>query len=296
MATIGRVNGASFVNTPRLSYYSTAAFNTYFYSYSTSINASLETIGTLSAVTGATASNCPAGRVLRENGRKLYPGANPGITTYMVGVYDAQTLLSGFIDPNAGVFQIYNTDKPTYLKDGVEPTLATTDRGPSIYTRGNVLGGGNLDISGSAHIYGAEQVDSGLTVHLGATIDNVAGTGLTVYNGETIASGDLLISTGNATISAGSLTVTNGKIYLDASIPNAIVGTASMADGSISGGFKRLTVSTTAVTSNSRVFLTLTGQNNVGVYSVENINAGASFQIVSSNTADASTLSWLIIN
>lgn len=212
MATIGRVNGASFNNTPRLSYISTAAFNTYFYSYSTSLTASLDTIGTLSSVTGATAGNCPAGRVLRENGRKLYPGANPGITTYLVGVYDAQTMLSGFIDPNAAVFQIYNTDKPTYLADGVEPTAATTDRGPSIYTRGNVLGGGNLDISGSSHIYGAETVDGGLTVHLGAVIDNSAGTGLTVYNSETVATGNLGVTLGNITADAGNIVATLGNI------------------------------------------------------------------------------------
>jgi len=148
MATIGRVNGASFNNTPRLSYIATAAFNTFFYSYSTSLNASLVTVGTLAAVTGATAGNCPAGRVLRENGRKLYPGANPSITTYLVGVYDAQTLLSGFIDPNAAVFQIYNTDKPTYLSDGVEPTANTTDQGPSVFTRGTVTAIGDIISTG----------------------------------------------------------------------------------------------------------------------------------------------------
>jgi hypothetical protein len=266
MATIGRTNGASFNNTPRLLYIATNTFNDYFYSYSTSITAQLDTIGTLSAVTGATSGNCPAGRVLRENGRKLYPGANPGITTYLVGVYDAQTMLSGFIDPNASVFQIYNTDKPTYLADGVEPTVGSTDRGPSVYTRGDVLGGGDLDISGNAHIYGSGTVENGLTV----------------FNG--------------ATISSGSLTVTNGKLNLDATGANAIVGNASMTGGTVVGGFKRLTVNTTAVTASSRIFLTLTGQNNVGVYSVENIIAGTSFEIVSSSTTDGSAVNWLIIN
>jgi microcystin-dependent protein len=163
MATIGRTSGASFLNSPRLAYITTATFNTYFFSYTTSINLSLETVGTLSSVTGASAGNCPMGRVLRENGRKLYPGANPGVTTYLVGVYDAQTMLSGFIDPNAKVFQIYNTDKPTYLTDGVDPTTTSTDLGPSVYTRGNIMGGGNLDISGSGQIYGVLNVDNNIT-------------------------------------------------------------------------------------------------------------------------------------
>jgi hypothetical protein len=266
MATIGRMNGAGFSNTSRKSYISTAAFHAHFYSYSTS-ESNFVVSGSLSAVSGANSSTCPAGRILRENGRKLVPGAHPGITTYMVGVYDPATYFSGFIDPNAKVFQIYNTDKPNFLPDGVEPTEGTTDRGPSMYTRGNVLGGGDLDISGSAVISNGATVNGGLTV-----------------------------ATGNATVSNGSLTVTNGKLNLDASGSNAIVGNANMAGGVVSGGFKRLTVNTTAVTASSRVFLTLTGQSNVGVYSVENIIPGTSFQIVSSSLTDASTLNWLIIN
>jgi hypothetical protein len=119
-------------------YISTAPFHTHLFSYSTFLNATKQTVGELTQVAGANLSNCPAGRVLRENGRKLFPGANPGITTYMVGVYDAQSLLSGFIDPNAKVFQIYNTDKPTSVTDGVDPTTGKTDLGPSVYTRGDV--------------------------------------------------------------------------------------------------------------------------------------------------------------
>jgi hypothetical protein len=54
------------------------------------------TTGTLTAVvnpaTGVavTAGDCPAGRVLRETGRKLYAtAAYPGVSTYMVSVYDS---------------------------------------------------------------------------------------------------------------------------------------------------------------------------------------------------------------
>ena len=83
------------------------------------MNANFVTIGTLTAVSGATAANCPKGRVLRENGRKLYPSANPGVTTYLVGVFDDKTFLNGFIDPNSAVFAPFNTDKPVYLDNGV---------------------------------------------------------------------------------------------------------------------------------------------------------------------------------
>jgi hypothetical protein len=83
------------------------------------MDANYVTQGTLTAVTGGTAANCPKGRVLRENGRKLYPSANPGITTYLVGVFDDKTFLNGFIDPNSPVFVPFNTDKPVYLDNGV---------------------------------------------------------------------------------------------------------------------------------------------------------------------------------
>jgi hypothetical protein len=185
-----------------------------------------------------------------------------------VGVYDAQSLLSGFIDPNAKVFQIYNTDKPNFLADGVDPTTDTRDLGPSVYTRGGIYAEGAIDISGGA----------------------------TIYGGETVATGNLTVAAGNATITSGSLTVTNGKLYLDAISPNAIVGTATMVGGTVSGGFKYVVVNTTAVTASSLIFVTLTGQNNSGIYSVESIVAGTSFRIVSNNTLDESALNWLIVN
>ena len=119
------------------SYVSTSAFNGSIYSYVTALNTStFKQEGKLVAITtspnGATlsATNCPAGRVLRENGRKLYPGVNPGLLsgdTYQgtanfqaateaanhmwVGVFDSVTGVKGFINPNASTFAVYNSDK-----------------------------------------------------------------------------------------------------------------------------------------------------------------------------------------
>jgi len=99
--------------------------------------------GTLSAVVGATAANCPANRILRENGRRLYKDANPGISTLLVGVYDAVSGLSGLIDPNSARFAVYNGDKSVFQDNGVDPNGGLVDQGPPIYTRGSVtaLGG-----------------------------------------------------------------------------------------------------------------------------------------------------------
>lgn len=129
---------------PRKNYITTSAFNNDFYRYTTSQNpTTFVTTGTLSAVVGATAANCPANRILRENGRRLYKDANPGISTLMVGVYDAVSGLSGLIDPNSQRYAVYNAEKSVYLDNGLDPNGATVDQGPPIYTRGSVtaLGG-----------------------------------------------------------------------------------------------------------------------------------------------------------
>jgi len=276
MATIGRTNGASFTNTPRLQYISTAPFNTYFYSYSTSLNASLQTIGTLSVVSGATAFTCPQGRVLRENGRKLYPDANPGITTYLVGVYDAQSMLSGFIDPNARVFQIYNTDKPNFLADGVEPSGSATDLGPSVYTAGDLLAEGNLDISGYANIYGSA------TIHDGATIYSTLG----VYNGAVINSGDLAVTLGNITMAgtASVLTLSGSNATID--LPSRICGSLAM-----SGSGTTLVVTNVKCTSTSKIFIQETGAGQLSVTA----RGTNTFTLTTSVNNDAQTFFYLII-
>jgi len=156
MATIGTASHSSYLNTPRISYITTTAFQNDIFRYTTSLNpTTFQTTGTLTSlatVGTATAANCPANRILRENGKKLYPSGmvvandltygapNPGVTTYMVGVYDPISFLSGFIDPNSKVFAPYNQDKPEYVARGINPNGNTeVDQGPGVYTLGSVL-------------------------------------------------------------------------------------------------------------------------------------------------------------
>ena len=139
---------AQYDSNRHLNFISTAAFNANFFSYAvTQVN--LVNIGTLTAVTGATAGNCPAGRVLRTNNKKLYPSANVGITTLLVGVFDYSSGLSGFIDPNDCMFAIYNVDKPFDMIDGATDALGhNSHKGPSLYTCGNVTAGGQIVSTG----------------------------------------------------------------------------------------------------------------------------------------------------
>ena len=71
----------------------------------------------------------------------------------------------------------------------------------------------------------------------------------------------------------------------------AIAGTGTLAAGTV-------TISTTAVTANSLIFLTDTASSltNVGTLSVSSKTAGTSFTVKSANALDTSTFNWHIIN
>ena len=157
--------------TSKLSYITTAAFNGSIYQYtSTFNNSNLTTEGQLTPITtlpsgaAVTSTNCPAGRILRVAGRKLYPGANPGLavgdkyngsvvgttaTNHMwVAVFDSVTGLRGFIDPNASFLAIYNTDRNGAFVDVGETAGGTPTRlGQSVYTAGSVTAGAGLAVT-----------------------------------------------------------------------------------------------------------------------------------------------------
>ena len=130
------------------SYISTEAYNSNFFTYTVSTGPSpqFKKTGALVVVTGATSGNCPAGNILRENGKKLFPDAYPGVTDYMVGVFDILNNLSGFIDPNDPVFASFNGDRPNYLKDSVNSQAKNL--GAPTLTQGSVLCSGDVVSSG----------------------------------------------------------------------------------------------------------------------------------------------------
>lgn len=144
------------------------------------------------------------------------------------------------------------------------------------------------------------------TVHLnvtgaGVTTIGTGGTGaVNIGNatGNTAVTGSLTTTT-TLTASLGAITATNGDLVLGtagnklsiATGSNASIGTsAAMTAGAI-------TISTTAVTASSKIFLSAaTAGGTQGVLSVANIVAATSFDIVSSSNLDTSTVNWLIIN
>lgn len=162
---------------------------------------------TFANIPNLTSDNSPAGRILRETGRKLYPDVHPNVPTYMVGVYDAQTGLNGFIDPNSPVFAPYNTDKPGFLLDGVDPDTEITDAGPPVYTNGNITAKGNMKIYGNADISGNVDISGNLTVesdeHLSGDL-YIAGN---IYDADTIGDSNIMWQSylGGSNLAGGTL-------------------------------------------------------------------------------------------
>ena len=136
-------------------YIAVSSFNNQLYTYTTSMSpTTFQTTGALAATTGATAANSPRGHFLRETGARLYPGANPGISTLMVGVYDADSGLRGYIDPNAPIFAVFNSDKPVEMVDGGDNNTATPHKGAPVFTTGDVIAGGEVVATGQVRSSG----------------------------------------------------------------------------------------------------------------------------------------------
>jgi hypothetical protein len=127
-------------------------------------------------VSGATSTTCPAYRVVRETGRKLYPGANPGIVTYLVEVFDSTSFLRGFINPNSPIFAAFNSDKPAFLEAPYDTNrdvsggsyntggfTGADNYGLSVLTHGNIIMDGYIDALGqircSQQVYMNDQLD-----------------------------------------------------------------------------------------------------------------------------------------
>ncbi len=189
---------------PRRAYITTSAYNNDLYTYTVTTNpTTFVKTGTLAAnVTGATASSCPPNRILRENGKRLYPEANPSISTILVGVYDAVSGLSGFIDPNAPKFAVYNSDKAYYIPNGVDPNGGLVDQGNPVYTRGTVVAGSTI----------------------------TAQTNLNVSTGMVVSTGQIRSS---AVTSLGTITATTGtpNVDIDPSLGQVFTLTVSNASG-----------------------------------------------------------------
>jgi len=197
---------------------STAAFHNEFYTYTAGTNpATFTPTGVFSVVSGATASTCPAGRVLHLTGRKLFPDVNPMTTfvgvlsakKFLVSVYDPISFLNGFVDPTSNTFAKFDQNLPNFFN------LGTSGSGvvPSLGGDGvDVNVGGALNVT--SRIAGQATLVAGtiaITVP-GVTTSSLAFVSLVTANTTTLTGNYRAVCTANtvtitALVAAGTINV-----------------------------------------------------------------------------------------
>uniref|UniRef100_A0A6C0DN19 Uncharacterized protein n=1 Tax=viral metagenome TaxID=1070528 RepID=A0A6C0DN19_9ZZZZ len=127
------------------SYIAAQDFTGHLWSYATT--RSQTTFVVTGSLTAQTGGSYPKGAVLHETGKRLFPGANPGVTTMMVGVFNSDVVpaLSGFIDPNSKYFTTFSIDKPVTIPNGYDQDDSTNlHSGQPVITNGSITAGGQV--------------------------------------------------------------------------------------------------------------------------------------------------------
>ena len=173
---------------PQKAFITTSAFNTKLFTYSTSVNSSFQTVGSLVANVAATAGNCPEHRVLHANGKTLIPGVNPNVTKPLIGVFDPVSALNGFIDATDPSFATYDVNFPFQYNSGLQPAFST-------------LGGQGANVRQGA--------DAGLLTQTSGLVGS-----LSVNLGDS-TSGEVKFAANSSTITVtGSQITTSSRVFL----------------------------------------------------------------------------------
>lgn len=222
---------------------------------------------------------------------------NGGISTSTGGFFSNANLVGNQVAISTNISQYqFGGSSNVALRSGFYGSTSTTIT--SGYSYGSVIlaSAPFTTASGSTTAWAANMVINPLgTITLG-------GGGASLTNSTTLFVG-AASSTGTnkytAYFDTGNVQIANGNITL-ATAGNGILikeGTnATMGTGTLSGG--TLTVSTTKVTANSRIFIQNEGggvSGNYGILAVTSKSAGTSFTVTSSNVLDTATFTWLII-
>lgn len=125
MAATITADSRNYNKQPQKAFVTTTNFNTKLFTYTTSVNSSFVTVGSLVANVAATAVNCPENRVLHSNGKTLIPGVNPSVTKPLIGVFDPISALNGFIDATDPTFATYDVNFPFQYNSGLQPPFST---------------------------------------------------------------------------------------------------------------------------------------------------------------------------
>jgi hypothetical protein len=192
MAATLAADSRNYNKQPQKTFVTTVVFNTKLFTYTTSLNANFQTVGSLVANTAATAANCPENRVLHANGKTLLPGVNPSITKPFIGVFDPVSGLNGFIDATDPAFATYDTNFPFQYNSGLQPAFST-------------LGGQGANVR--------QGTDAGILTQTSAIL------GLNSVNAGDSTSGELKFAGNSSTITVtGSQITTSSRVFLQQTI------------------------------------------------------------------------------
>lgn len=245
---------------PKSSYYTLVDFQNDFFTYSKS---------GLQAIVGGS-GNCPKGRFLYENGRKLYPETSIGVPTYMVGVYDPVSFLNGFIDPNSKAFITMNADKPgtVQINDAIHgifsrnPNGGEKDQGPGVFTLAGCQFGSNVDISGNLTVNGTTTINN---VQFGSNID---------ISGSMSASQLFANTVSTAILSASNINALNGNFD---NISTGVIRTNSLIANTVTVIHTSvINISTSVITGQSASFLDYVSTANLVASDISTIALNAS--------------------
>jgi hypothetical protein len=282
---------------PNKALISTKPFNAEFFSYSTYVDSSFNTRGTLAANSAATAALCPAGRILHANGKFLNTGVNPDVTKYYMGVMDPVTGLNGYIDPASATFANYDVNLPVQYDGGnlsIVPPLggqgAKLQVGPAtnqsaVFTVATTNASTDITIS---------NVTQG-TVRIGALISGpgmVASQTIVSQSSGTTGGAGVYVISDNATTAGGAGTGAGASSGL-AGGDSQNAGAACVGQF-VMDGAATTTVLTTACTTTSFVFLQQLGGDITTVPTV--LSANGSFIVTVAAAVKGGAYSFLIVN
>jgi hypothetical protein len=271
---------------PNKALISTKVFNAEFFSYSTYVDSSFNTRGTLAVNSAATAALCPAGRILHANGKFLNTGVNPDVTKYYMGVLDSVTGLNGYIDPASATFANYDVNLPVQYDGGVSSVI------PALGGKGAAAGFAAAPLVR----FTADTTNTSQSVTDVKGVDGVIENGMIMFGLGSVAFQVISAYTGGTTLTVTpAATATAGDVsFIAVSHGTSAKPLTASAGVVICDGTSATTVYTSAVTTKSIIILTQNAMTGVVTTATAVVSPGAgSFTVTAS--AD-SAWNYLIIN
>lgn len=227
-------------------------------------------------------------------GAKTFSGAGPwrvtinstGTPNSGIALQEAGVATWTLASYSSGTFTFYNESFPGEAL-GISATNVATFTADVVLRNANSPLRLTIDSTNGSPNAGIALKESGTAKW---TLASYSGGTFTFYNEAMSAEAIGISGSTNAATFSGDVKLgTVGKGLYIKEGTNGTMGSAAMVAGTV-------TVSTTKVTANSRIFLTIDSPSlNIGSTYVSARTAGTSFVINSTNVLDTSTVSWLIV-